>query len=364
MPERTPLKTGATVGILGGGQLGRMLALAAAELGLAVHIYSPDPDSPAFDVARAKTLAAWDDEIGLAAFAASVDVVTIEFENVPLATAEFLAARKPFHPGPTALAIAQDRLAEKNLMTRLGLAVPPFAAINVETDIAPALAQIGLPAVLKTRRLGYDGRGQAVIRALDDAPAAWRAIGEARAILESFVSFDREVSVLVARAADGSTAAYDVSENRHEHHILATATVPAAIDTATAAEAVAIGQAIAEDLAYVGVLTVELFAVTTLDGTKLLVNEIAPRVHNSFHWTEDACLVSQFEQHIRAVAGWPLGSTDRHSDAVMTNLLGADIERASAVAAEPNVAVHVYGKKEARPGRKMGHFTRISPRSG
>ncbi|MCC6983756.1 MAG: 5-(carboxyamino)imidazole ribonucleotide synthase [Bauldia sp.] len=363
MLERKPLTTGATVGILGGGQLGRMLALAAAELGLAAHIYSPDPDSPAFDVSRARTLAAWDDEIALAAFAAVVDVITIEFENVPLATAEFLAARKRFHPGPAALAVAQDRLAEKNLMTRLGLAVPPFAAINAEDDIVPALAEIGLPAVLKTRRLGYDGRGQAVIRSAADAPVAWQAIGEARAILESFVSFERELSVLVARAADGATAAYDVSENRHEHHILATATVPAAIDEATTTEAVAIGRAIAEDLAYVGVLAVELFAVAAPGGTRLLVNEIAPRVHNSFHWTKDACLVSQFEQHIRAVAGWPLGSTWRHSDAVTANLLGADIEGAAALAAEPDVAVHVYGKKEARPGRKMGHFTRISPRT-
>jgi 5-(carboxyamino)imidazole ribonucleotide synthase len=363
MPEPKTLTTGATVGILGGGQLGRMLALAAAELGLATHIYSPDKDSPAFDVARAKTLAAWDDEIALAAFAASVDVITLEFENVPVATAEFLAARKPFHPGPNALAVAQDRLAEKNLMTRLGLAVPPFAAINAEADIVPALAGIGLPAVVKTRRLGYDGRGQAVIRSAEDASQAWKAIGGARAILESFVAFEREVSVLVARAADGATAAYEVSENRHEHHILATASVPAAIDASTAAAAGAIGRAIAEDLAYVGVLAVELFAVASPGGTKLLVNEIAPRVHNSFHWTQDACLVSQFEQHIRAIAGWPLGSTARHSDAVTTNLLGADINRAAALAAEPDIAVHVYGKKEARPGRKMGHFTRLSPRS-
>jgi 5-(carboxyamino)imidazole ribonucleotide synthase len=363
MPERTPLKTGATVGILGGGQLGRMLALAAAELGLAAHIYSPDADSPAFDVSRQKTLAAWDDEIALAAFAASVDVITLEFENVPVATAEFLAARKPFHPGPAALAVAQDRLAEKNLMTRLGLAVPPFAAINAAADIVPALAETGLPAVLKTRRLGYDGRGQAVIRSAEDVSKAWKAIGEARAILESFVPFEREVSVLVARAGGGATAAYDVSENRHDHHILATATVPAAIDEATAAEAVAIGRAIAEDLAYVGVLAVELFAVPSPGGTRLLVNEIAPRVHNSFHWTQDACLVSQFEQHIRAVAGWPLGGTSRHSNAVTTNLLGADIDAAAALAAEPDVAVHVYGKKEARPARKMGHFTRVTPRS-
>ncbi len=363
MAERKPLTAGATVGILGGGQLGRMLALAAAELGLATHVYSPDTDSPAFEVAKATTLAAWDDEIALAAFAAAVDVVTIEFENVPAATAEFLAARKPFHPNPAALVVAQDRLAEKNLMTRLGLDVHPFAAINVEADILPALAQIGLPAVLKTRRLGYDGRGQAVIRTLEDVRAAWQAIGGARAILESFVTFERELSVLVARGADGASVAYDVSENRHEHHILATATVPAAIDSRTASNAVRIARAIAEDLSYVGVLAVELFAVAGPAGTILLVNEIAPRVHNSFHWTQDACVVSQFEQHIRAVAGWPLADPVRHSDATMTNLLGEEILRASILAAEPGVAVHVYGKKEARPGRKMGHFTRIAPRS-
>lgn len=363
MAERKPLTTGATVGILGGGQLGRMLALAAAELGLATHIYSPDQGSPAFDVAKATTLAAWDDEIALAAFAAAVDVVTIEFENVPLATAEFLALRRPFHPGPSALAVAQDRLAEKNLVTRLGLDVHPFAAINAEADIAAALPQIGLPAVLKTRRLGYDGHGQAVIRSAGDAATAWQTIGRAPAILESFVAFERELSVLVARGADGASVAYDVSENRHEHHVLATASVPARIDSETAAIAVRIGRTIAEDLGYVGVLAVELFAVPAPGGTRLLVNEIAPRVHNSFHWTDDACVVSQFEQHVRAVAGWPLADPVRHSDAVTTNLLGEDIRRASVLAAEPGVAVHVYGKKEARPGRKMGHFTRLTPRN-
>jgi 5-(carboxyamino)imidazole ribonucleotide synthase len=363
MAERKLLFTGARIGVLGGGQLGRMLCLAAAELGLATQVYSPDPDSPAFDVAAARTLAHWDDEAALADFAASVDVITLEFENVPLATAEFLAARKPFHPAPTALGVTQDRLAEKNLMTRLGLAVPPFAAINAEADIVPALASVGLPAVLKTRRLGYDGHGQAVIRSADEAEAAWVKIGKAPAILESFVAFERELSVLVARATDGSIVTYDVSENRHERHILATATVPASIDAATAAAALTLGRTIAEDLAYVGVLAVELFAVPSPSGTRLLVNEIAPRVHNSFHWTQDACLVSQFEQHVRAIAGWPLGEPGRHSNAVMTNLLGDDIQRAPALAASPHIAVHVYGKKEPRPGRKMGHFTRLTPRS-
>jgi 5-(carboxyamino)imidazole ribonucleotide synthase len=356
MIER-PLTPGMIVGILGGGQLGRMLAMAAAELGLSCHVYCPDPKSPAFAVAAARTIAPYEDEAALAAFASAVDVVTYEFENVPVATARFLKERVPVFPDPHSLEIAQDRLAEKQLMTDLGIAVPPFAAVNTQTDIYSALGRIGRPAILKTRRFGYDGKGQALIRSGDDLVAAWRAIGEAPAILEAFVVFEREISVILARARDGTMRAYDIAENRHANGILAETTVPAQVTAETAAEAVAITEKIATALNHVGVLAVEMFA--TAGG--LLVNEIAPRVHNSGHWTSDACLSSQFEQHIRAISGWPLADADRHSDVTMTNLIGDDVAKWAEILAEPGARLHLYGKAEARPGRKMGHVNRIRP---
>jgi 5-(carboxyamino)imidazole ribonucleotide synthase len=356
MIER-PLTPGMIVGILGGGQLGRMLAMAAAELGLSCHVYCPDPKSPAFAVAAARTIAPYEDEAALAAFASAVDVVTYEFENVPVATARFLMQRVPVFPDPRSLKIAQDRLAEKQMMTDLGIAVPPFAAVNTQTDIYSALGRIGRPAILKTRRFGYDGKGQALIRSGDDLVAAWRAIGEAPAILEAFVVFDREISVILVRARDGTMRAYDIAENRHAGGILAETTVPAQVTPQTAAEAVAIAEKIAAALNHVGVLTVEMFA--TAGG--LLVNEIAPRVHNSGHWTSDACLSSQFEQHIRAISGWPLADADRHSDVTMTNLIGDDVAKWAEILAEPGAQLHLYGKVEGRPGRKMGHVNRIRP---
>jgi 5-(carboxyamino)imidazole ribonucleotide synthase len=354
---------GGTVGILGGGQLGRMLAVAAAELGLSVHVYSPEADSPAFAVARAHTRAGWDDKTALAAFAAAVDVVTYEFENIPVATTEFLAALRPVFPSPAALAIAQDRLSEKRLFERLGIRVAPFAEVDSEADLKSAIDRVGRPAVLKTRRLGYDGKGQATIRANDDPAAAWRAINGAPAILEQLLSFEHEISVAVARGRDGRTAVYDVSENQHVEHILSTATVPATISRPLANEARDVAKKIADALDYVGLLAVELFVVRNEAGPGIIANEIAPRVHNSFHWTRDACLVSQFEQHIRAVCGWPLGDPARHSDAEMTNLIGASVEDWRELAAEPGARVHLYGKSEMRPGRKMGHVTRIRPRA-
>ena len=356
MAER-PLSPGMIVGILGGGQLGRMLALAAAELGLSCHIYCPDPKSPAFAVAASRTIAPYEDEAALAAFAAAVDIVTFEFENVPVATARFLAGRVPVLPDPHSLEVAQDRLAEKQLMGDLGIAVAAFAPVTRQADIYSALAQTGRPAVLKTRRLGYDGKGQSVIRSGDDLIAAWRAIGEAPAILEAFVAHEREVSVILARARDGAMRAYDISENRHENGILAETNVPANVTPELAARAVAIAEAIAEALQHVGVLAVEMFVV----GGDLVVNEIAPRVHNSGHWTSDAALTSQFEQHIRAVAGWPLGDTDRHSDVTMVNLIGDDVTRWPAILAEPGARLHLYGKAAIRPGRKMGHVNRLRP---
>ncbi len=345
------LAPGHTVGILGGGQLGRMLALAAAELGLKCHIYCPENGSPAFAVAADHTVAAYEDTTALAAFAAAVDVVTLEFENIPLATLDYLAARVP-------VAVSQDRLSEKTLMGELGIGVPAYAAVASQQDIYSALARTGRPAILKTRRLGYDGKGQAVIRPGDDLVTAWRAIGEAPAILEAFVPFEREISVVLARAADGEMRAWDISENRHVNGILATTAVPANVTPELAAHAVAIAERIAVALGHVGVLAVEMFV---LPDETLLVNEIAPRVHNSGHWTQDGCLISQFEQHIRAVAGWPLGDTDRHSDVTMENLIGADTARWAEILAEPGARLHLYGKAEARPGRKMGHVNRVRP---
>jgi 5-(carboxyamino)imidazole ribonucleotide synthase len=356
-----PIAPGMIIGILGGGQLGRMLATAAADLGLSCHIYCPDAQSPAFAVAAARTIAAYDDEAALAAFAAAVDVVTFEFENVPVATARFLAARIPGLPDARSLEVAQDRLAEKQLMGTLGIPVPAFAPVASQSEMYSALAQTGRPAILKTRRMGYDGKGQVAIRSGDDLVSAWRAIGEAPAILESLVTFEREISVILARGTDGAMRAYDICENRHVAGILAETTIPANVTPELADEAVAIAEHIAEALGHVGVLAVEMFVVAGHSGPRLLVNEIAPRVHNSGHWTADACTVSQFEQHIRAICGWPLGDTTRYCDVTMENLIGDDIARAPAILAESGARLHVYGKAEARPGRKMGHVNRLRP---
>ncbi|MCX5496886.1 5-(carboxyamino)imidazole ribonucleotide synthase [Kaistia dalseonensis] len=358
----TVLKPGATIGILGGGQLGRMLAVAAAELGFRCHIYSPEGESPAFDVAAARTVSSYENESALAAFAGSVDVVTYEFENVPAATAKFLAEQIDVLPSPRALAISQDRLSEKELMQSLGIGVAPFARVDGVADLEAALDRLGRPAILKTRRLGYDGKGQVAIREGDDPAHAWDAVGHKPSVLEGFVSFAREVSALVVRGRSGETAVYDITENVHRNHILATSTVPAAIAPATADAARAIAIRVADALDYVGLLAVEMFVVETGGGETLLVNEIAPRVHNSGHWTQDGCLVSQFENHIRAVAGWPLGATERHSNAVMTNLVGAEADDWHRLAAEGGARLHLYGKSETRLGRKMGHVNRIAPK--
>lgn len=359
----THLQPGATIGILGGGQLGRMLAVAAAELGFRCHIYCPEGESPAFDVAAAKTVASYDNQAALSAFAGSVDVITYEFENVPAATARLLGEQVAVLPGPSALAVAQDRLSEKQLMQQLGIDVAPFAKIDSLDDLRSALDNLGRPAILKTRRFGYDGKGQVAIREGDNPATAWDAIGHKPAVLEGFVEFVREVSALVVRGRNGEIAVYDIVENVHRNHILATSTVPAALSPATDEAARVIAVKIADALDYVGLLAVEMFVVEDDDGERLLVNEIAPRVHNSGHWTQDGCLVSQFENHIRAIAGWPLGSTDRHSDAVMTNLIGHEADEWHSLAAEPGARLHLYGKTETRPGRKMGHVNRISPKS-
>jgi 5-(carboxyamino)imidazole ribonucleotide synthase len=356
----TPVAPGGTIGILGGGQLGRMLAQAASGLGFRTHIYSDEPDAPAFAVAAAHTLAHYDDAHALERFAAACDVVTFEFENVPAATAEILAGRKPIYPGARALAITQDRLDEKRFVAGLGLRTAPFAAVASPNDAEGALAHTGAPAILKTRRLGYDGKGQMKVADAAQAGAAFRSFKDAPSILEGFVDFAFEASVVAARGRDGSFAAYDPPENLHGDHILRRSSVPSRLNAAQCAEAKEMAKKIADALDYVGVLAVELFVAK--EGG-LLVNEIAPRVHNSGHWTQDACLVSQFEQHIRAVAGWPLGNPVRHSDAVMENLIGEDVSDWLRLASSGG-ALHLYGKKTVRPGRKMGHITRLKPRTG
>jgi 5-(carboxyamino)imidazole ribonucleotide synthase len=350
------LQPEATIGILGGGQLGRMLALAAARLGFKCHIFSPNPDSPAFDVVHRVTCADYSDTEALGRFAANVDVVTYEFENVPAETATFLAARVPVLPDPAILATTQDRLAEKNFITALGIAVAPFADVARPAELAAAIERIGRPAVLKTRRYGYDGKGQATIAAASDPQAAWREVGGQPSILEAFVPFEREVSVIAARGADGAVACFDVTENEHRDHILKISRVPAALSGQGAVEALRIAETIAQKFAYVGVLAVEMFVLR--DGG-ILVNEIAPRVHNSGHWTLDGASVSQFEQHIRAVAGWPLAKPIRYGRVEMTNLIGREVEDYRRYLTEPGTAVHLYGKSVVRPGRKMGHVTRV-----
>jgi 5-(carboxyamino)imidazole ribonucleotide synthase len=351
------LQPESTIGILGGGQLGRMLALAAARLGFKCHVFAPSPDSPAFDVVHRVTCADYTDTEALDRFAADVDVITYEFENVPAPTATFLAARKPVLPDPQVLATTQDRLTEKNFVAALGIRTTRYAEVASPAALAQALAATGRPAILKTRRFGYDGKGQVAIHDGADPTAVWRALGAQPAILEAFVPFEREVSVVVARARNGEVRCFDVIENVHREHILKFSRVPAAVSASVAGEAKRIATAIAAAFGYVGVLAVEMFVVAEGAGHALLVNEIAPRVHNSGHWTIDGATVSQFEQHVRAVAGWPLAEPLRHGRIEMTNLLGAEVEDYARWLTVPGASVHLYGKGAARPGRKMGHVT-------
>ncbi len=357
------LAPGDTIGILGGGQLGRMLCVAASRLGLRAHVYCPDPDSPAFDVCCAKTIAAYEDEAELAAFAQAVDVVTYEFENVPARTAEVLAAIRPVRPDAAALAASQDRLVEKEFVNSLGIRTAPYMNVDTAGSLARAVAQLGRPSILKTRRFGYDGKGQTTIKEGTDLAVAFRSLGGVPAILEGMVPFAKEISVVCARGLDGSFAAFDVCENEHANHILHRTVAPAGISPETAARSVDIAHAIADALHYVGVLAVELFVTREDAGEALRVNEIAPRVHNSGHWTEAGAATSQFEQHVRAIAGWPLGATTRHGASVeMQNLVGAEAGEWHRLMATPGVALNLYGKAEERAGRKMGHWTQVRPR--
>ena len=353
------LKPGDTIGILGGGQLARMMALAAAPLGLKCHIFAPEGDNPAFDVSAARTVAGYEDVDALKSFAAQVNVVTYEFENVPADTADILSAHIPVLPAPRALAITQDRLTEKTFIRELGLTVPDFIAVSSLDELDAAIVTIGRPSVLKTRRLGYDGKGQTMIREGISVRDAWNAIGHATAILEAFVPFEREVSVVAARSLSGECVAYDVCENQHKHHILDKTLLPALISAKTERVAKVAAKKIGDALGYVGVFAIEFFVVGSGDQEVLLVNEIAPRVHNSGHWTLGGAETSQFEQHIRAISGWPLGSVKRLGHIEMENLIGDDIARWPDLLAEPGLIIELYGKREARPGRKMGHITRV-----
>jgi 5-(carboxyamino)imidazole ribonucleotide synthase len=353
----------ATIGILGGGQLGRMLALAAARLGFKCHVLCPERGSPAFDVVRRATEADYGDKAALDRFADDVDVITYEFENVPAETATFLAARKPVLPDPQVLAITQDRLAEKDFIVSLDIATAPYAGVAAEGELASALATVGMPAVLKTRRFGYDGKGQATLHAGDNPATAWRAVGGQPSIVEAFITFEREISVVAARSHDGRIACFEVTENEHRNHILKVSRAPAEVTPAVAAEARRIAERIAEAFEYVGVLAVEMFVVRDGAGHAVLVNEIAPRVHNSGHWTIDGCSVSQFEQHIRAVVGWPLAEPVCYGRAEMINLIGNEVAGYRQWLETPGACVHLYGKQAIRPGRKMGHVTRVFPRA-
>ena len=351
-----PIPPGSTLGILGGGQLGRMTAMAAARLGYRCHVLAPEPDSPAADVAAAFTRAGYGDESALDAFAARVDAVTLEFENVPVAALAFLARRGvPVRPGASVLAVTQDRLAEKAFVRSLGVGTTGFARVESAADLAAARARLG-PGVLKTARLGYDGKGQIRVGPDADPAAAVAALGQRVLIHEAWVDFALELSVVTARGPSGERASYVAVENRHRDGVLDVTVAPAAVPAAVAAAAQAVAERIAAALDLVGLLAVELFL--TRDG-RLLVNELAPRPHNSGHWTIDACAVSQFEQLVRAVCGLPLGDPARFSDAVMTNLIGDDARGWPELLAESGARLHLYGKRGARPGRKMGHVTRL-----
>lgn len=350
-----PVPPGGVLGVLGGGQLGRMIAASAMRLGLKTHIYADEGDNPGAEIASAATIAPFDDAEALDRFAAAVDVVTIEWENVPVDALERIAAAGvPTYPNAATVRVAQDRVAEKTFLNEAGVATAPWRQVDSLDDLKAALAEIGAPAILKTRRFGYDGKGQARLASPDDAEAAWEAIAGAPAILEGMARFSCEASVVLARGVDGTIQPFDIARNDHEGGVLRLSTVPSGLDAQTEERLRAAAIAVSERFGDVGVIGVEFFVMA--DGS-VLANEIAPRVHNSAHWTEDACDLSQFEQHARAVCGWPLLAPRRHSDARMRNILGADANDWPRFAAEPGARLTLYGKSEAREGRKMGHVT-------
>ena len=351
-----PLPQGARIGILGGGQLGRMLSVAASRLGFLTHIYEPGANPPAAQVADQCTTASYEDTEALRAFAESVDVITYEFENIPTDALDVLEAIKPIYPNREALRVSQDRITEKDYLNDLGLMTAPYAQVDTLADLQAAAEKIGLPAILKTRRFGYDGKGQSRLKSTDDIEPAHSDMAGAPSVLEGFVNFSREISVIAARGINGEIACYDPGENVHRDGILHTTTIPAEIPAMMAMDAALMAGKILNALDYVGVMGVEMFV--TPQG--LIVNEIAPRVHNSGHWTQNGCAVDQFEQHIRAVAGWPLGDGSRYLDVVMENLIGDDMDRVPDLSKDPKVSLHLYGKADVKKGRKMGHFNRVT----
>jgi 5-(carboxyamino)imidazole ribonucleotide synthase len=357
-----PLPPGSVIGILGGGQLGRMMAIAAARLGFDVAVLDPEAGAPAARVASRAIRGSYEDEAALAKLAKAADVVTFEFENVPAGAVETLIGLgAEVAPSPRALAVAQDRLAEKEFLNGAGAPTVGFAAVESAADIAAALDQLGRPLLVKSRRGGYDGKGQAWIEQPAQADAVFAAIGARPAIAEAPADFRRELSVIAARGRDGEIALYPLAENYHEGGILKRTQAPARAAARTLAQAEKIAATLLAALDYVGIIGIELFE---RDDGRLLVNEFAPRVHNSGHWTLDGCEVDQFEQHVRAIAGWPLGPTHAIAHVEMTNLLGDEADQWLRLAAEPETRVWLYGKGEARPGRKMGHVNRLSPLKG
>jgi 5-(carboxyamino)imidazole ribonucleotide synthase len=351
---------GGRIGILGDGQLGRMMAMAAAEMGYYVHIFGPECNSPAAQVSERSTVADYEDKSALQKFAESVDVITLEFENIPTATIDYLQQFVPVRPNSKVLEITQDRLFEKSFINNLGIGTTQFTNVERIEELVTAIQHIGTPSVLKTRRMGYDGKGQVKIDQASRVDEAWEAMKGTPSILEGFISFEREISVIVGRSVNGQVEAYIPVENRHKNHILDITIAPADIPKRLQTKAIEMATEIASKIELIGLLAVEMFV--TIDG-KLLVNELAPRPHNSGHWTLNGCAISQFHQIIRAVCGLPLGKADRHSNAVMKNLIGDDVEQWADYLATEQSSLHLYGKSEARAGRKMGHVTTLFPLS-
>ena len=349
------LISGSTIGILGGGQLGQMLSMAAARLGFKTHIFEPSENPPASNVASKFTRAEYDDYDALKQFASSVDVVTYEFENIPTAALDIIETQSEIFPNREALKISQDRLIEKEFINKLGFKTASFCEVNSIEELIHAINQIGAPSILKTRRFGYDGKGQVKVQPSSKPEEIWKNLGEKALILEGFINFSSEFSVIGSRSKDGQISCFDPGENVHKDGILRTTTVPAHLTNQQKTEAVLITAKILETLKYVGVIGIEFF----LEKNSLVINEFAPRVHNSGHWTQNGCTVDQFEQHIRAITGWKLGNAERHSDVVMENLIGDEIYKTNQLVEDGSIALHLYGKADVNPGRKMGHFNRI-----
>jgi len=365
-----PILPGSTIGILGGGQLGRMLAVAASKLGMNTHIYCPDEESPALEVAKFHTIAPYEDQKALREFALGVDLVTYEFENVPATAAKLINDLVLLAPGENALKTSQDRLLEKRFLNNLDIGIANFAPVNSLGQLHQAIKTIGIPSVLKTTRFGYDGKGQRMLKSSLDAEKAYEEFAGKQLVLEAFIEFECEISIVIARNGQGEIKAYEPSLNVHKNHILDTSSVPAGIQKSTTDEAIAIATKIVDALQYQGVLAVEFFVCKQLEKSSskssstqtLLVNEIAPRVHNSGHWTQNTCPTDQFEQHIRAICNWPLGTSERMANVVMRNLIGGEINLIPH-GLLPGDHPHIYGKKQSRPGRKMGHINTLSPLS-